>query len=174
MAEMQDGRKERLRPASMENDGRMYPAQPIVGVGAVVLAGDRVLLVRRGNEPHKGEWSLPGGAVELGETLETPIVREVREETGLEVDVGPMVDVLDRLRYDPDGRVRYHYVLVDFLCRPSGGVLCSASDAEAAEWAPLDHLARYMLADATISVIQKAVDRQSGAWTPREVHWHAE
>jgi 8-oxo-dGTP diphosphatase len=140
----------------------------------VVLDGDRVLLVKRAHEPLKGEWSLPGGAVELGETLEKAIAREVREETGLDVDVGPMVDVLDRLRYDPDGRVKYHYVLVDFLCRPSGGVLCCASDAEAAEWAALADLARYALADATISVIGKAVDRQSGAWTPREVHWQAE
>jgi mutator protein MutT len=140
----------------------------------VVLDGDRVLLVKRAHEPLKGEWSLPGGAVELGETLEKAIAREVREETGLDVDVGPMVDVLDRLRYDPDGRVKYHYVLVDFLCRPSGGVLCCASDAEAAEWAALADLARYALADATIGVIGKAVDRQSGAWTPREVHWQTE
>ena len=153
---------------------REYPVRPIVGVGAVILDGDRVLLVKRAHEPLKGEWSLPGGAVELGETLETAIARVVREETGLDVDVGPMVDVLDRLRYDPDGRVKYHYVLVDFLCRPASGVLCCASDAEAAEWAALDDLARYALADAAISVIQKAVDRQSGAWTPREVHWQAE
>jgi 8-oxo-dGTP diphosphatase len=153
---------------------REYPTRPIVGVGAVVLDGDRVLLVKRGNEPLKGEWSLPGGAVEIGETLETALVREIREETGLDVDVGPMVDVLDRLRYDPDGRVKYHYVLIDFLCRPCGGVLCSASDAEAAEWAALDDLVRYGLAATAISVIGKAVDRQSGAWTPREVHWQAE
>ena len=153
---------------------REYPTRPIVGVGAVVLDGDRVLLVKRAHEPLKGEWSLPGGAVELGETLETAIVREVREETGLDVEVGPMVDVLDRLRYDPDGRVKYHYVLIDFLCRPSSGVLCGASDAEAAEWAALDDLARYALADAAISVIQKAVDRHSGTWTPREVYRQAE
>ena len=153
---------------------RTYPTQPVVGVGAVVLDGDRVLLVKRGHEPLKGEWSLPGGVVELGETLETAIVREVREETGLEVDVGPIVDVLDRLRHDPDGRVKYHYVLVDFLCRPSSGVLCGASDADAAEWAPLDELARYAVAETTVSVIEKAVGRQSGAWTPREVHWQSE
>ena len=140
----------------------------------MVLDGDRVLLVKRAHEPLKGEWSLPGGAVELGETLEKAIVREVREETGLDVDLGPMVDVLDRLRYDSDGRVKYHYVLIDFLCRPSSGVLCCASDAEAAEWVALDDLARYALAEAAISVIRKAVDRQSGAWTPREVHWQSE
>ena len=135
---------------------RAYPAQPVVGVGAVVLDGDRVLLVKRGHEPLNGEWSLPGGAVELGETLEAAIVREVREETGLEVSVGPIVDVLDRLLYDRDGRVQYHYVLVDFLCRPSGGVVCCASDAEAAEWAPLDRLESYGLAEKTREVIEKA------------------
>ena len=153
---------------------RAYPARPVVGVGAVVLYAHRVLLVKRGHEPLKGEWSLPGGVVELGETLEAAIAREVREETGLEVAVGPIVDVLDRLLYDADGRVQYHYVLVDFLCRPSGGVVCCGSDAEAAEWVPLDDLARFAVADATVIVIGKAVDRQSGAWTPREVHRHSE
>ena len=140
-------------------DGRAYPAQPVVGVGAVVLDGDRVLLVKRGHEPLKGEWSLPGGVVELGETLEAAIVREVREETGLEVDVGPIVDVLDRLLYDRDGRVQYHYVLVDFLCRPSGGAVRCASDAEAAEWAPLVRLESYGMAEQTVRVIQKAANQ---------------
>ena len=103
---------------------REYPTRPIVGDGAVVLDGDRVLLVKRGNEPLKGEWSLPGGAVEIGETLETALVREIREETGLDVDVGPMVDVLDRLRYDPDGRVKYHYVPI--FCAARAAACCAA------------------------------------------------
>ena len=131
----------------------------------MIIDGDRVLLVKRGHEPLKGQWSLPGGAVELGETLEAAIVREVREETGLDVDVGPIVDVLDRLLYDRDGRIEYHYVLVDFLCRPSGGALCCASDAEAAEWAPLERLESYGLAEKTLEVIEKAKVSEP-AWRP--------
>jgi len=137
---------------------REYPERPIVGVGAVVLDDDRVLLVRRGNEPLKGQWSLPGGAVEVGETLDAAVAREVLEETGLEVEVGPMIDVLDRIRVDPDGRVRYHFVLIDYLCRPTGGTLCCATDAADATWAAVDDLARFALAEATLSMIEKAVD----------------
>jgi 8-oxo-dGTP diphosphatase len=135
---------------------REYPERPIVGVGAVVIDGDRVLLVRRANEPLKGEWSLPGGAVEVGETLEAAVTREIREETGLDIHVGPIVEVLDRIRLDADGRARYHFVLVDYLCHPTGGSMTSASDAEAAVWASLDELAQYRVAEPTIAVIRKA------------------
>ncbi len=138
---------------------RPYPTRPVVGVGAVVLDGDRVLLVKRGHEPLKGQWSLPGGGVELGETLEQAIAREVREETGLDVEVGPIVDVLDRIGRDADGLVEHQFVLVDFVCRPSGGVLRSASDADDAEWVPLDDLARYGVAPVTVRVIRKAAGR---------------
>jgi ADP-ribose pyrophosphatase YjhB (NUDIX family) len=137
-------------------DGREYPQRPVVGVGAVVLDGDRVLLVRRANEPLKGEWSLPGGAVEVGESLEVAVAREIREETGLDIRVGPVVEVLDRIRLDPDGRARYHYVLVDYLCHPIGGTMACASDAEAAVWASLDELPRYGVAEVTGAVIRKA------------------
>jgi 8-oxo-dGTP diphosphatase len=136
-----------------------YPDRPVVGVGAVVLDGDRVLLIKRGNEPLKGQWSLPGGSVEIGETLETAIAREVREETGLAVEVGPIVEVLDRITRDAGGRVEHHFVLVDFVCRATEGVLRGASDADAAEWVPLERLTTYGVGGVTVQVIHKAVAR---------------
>jgi ADP-ribose pyrophosphatase YjhB (NUDIX family) len=146
---------------------REYPERPIVGVGAVVLDGDRVLLVRRGHEPLKGEWSLPGGAVEVGEALDAAVAREVLEETGVEVEVGPMIDVLDSIRVDPDGRARYHFVLIDYLCRPTGGTLCCATDAADARWAAVDDLARFALAEATVQMIHKGIARlRTGSATP--------
>jgi 8-oxo-dGTP diphosphatase len=148
---------------------REYPDRPIVGVGAIVVDDGRVLLVRRANEPLKGEWSIPGGAVECGETLDAAIAREVREETGLAVDVGPVVEVLDRIRFDPDGRVHFHYVLVDFVCRPNGGTLCCGTDASDATWAAVTDLGQYGVATTTITVIQKALDRlREGPWSARE------
>ena len=149
---------------------RSYPPRPVIGVGAVILDGHRVLLIKRGHEPLQGQWSLPGGGVELGETLERATAREVREETGLDVEVGPIVDVLDRIINDADGRVEHHFVLVDFVCRPSGGVLRSASDAAAAEWVPLDDLARYGVAGITVAVIRKAAGRDFGVGD-RPVVW---
>jgi 8-oxo-dGTP diphosphatase len=154
---------------------REYPERPIVGVGAVVVDGDRVLLVRRGHEPLKGEWSIPGGAVEVGETLEAAIVREVREETGLVIEVGPVVEVLDRIGHDAEGRARYHYVLVDFSGRVVGGNLACASDASEAAWAALSDLDRYGVNQTTAGVIGKAVERlRSIAGTPGEIHRHTE
>ena len=108
---------------------RRYPSSPIVGVGAVIVTAHReVVLVRRAREPLAGQWSLPGGAVEAGETLAVALAREVHEETGLDVEPGGLVDVLDRIYTDADGRVEYHYVLADFLCRPRGGQLRAGSD----------------------------------------------
>jgi ADP-ribose pyrophosphatase YjhB (NUDIX family) len=108
---------------------RTYPAQPIVGVGAVVIAQDRIVLVKRAHDPLKGQWNLPGGAVELGETLQEACSREVLEETGLEVRVGSVIEVFDRIIRDANGHVEYHFVLVDYLCRVVGGTLQSGSDA---------------------------------------------
>jgi 8-oxo-dGTP diphosphatase len=137
---------------------REYPEAPIVGVGAVVIDGTKVLLVRRGQEPLKGEWSLPGGALELGETLQQGLVREVLEETGLIVVPGGIIEILDRITQDEaSGRVRYHYVLIDFVCHVTGGALCSASDAEEVRWVERDQLQNgYRLAPVTLVVIEKA------------------
>jgi len=141
---------------------REYPSRPVVGVGAVVLDRGRVLLVRRGNEPLKGEWSLPGGAVEVGETLREATRREVREETGLDVEPRAVVEVVDRISADRDGRTRYHYVLIDFVCDPVGGTLCCASDATEAVWAEKSTVAEYGLGDPAMRVIDKAFALQPG------------
>ena len=147
---------------------REYPEAPIVGVGAVVIDGTKVLLVRRGNEPLKGEWSLPGGAVELGETLQQGVVREVLEETGLVVVPAGIVEVLDRITQDEvlqdgaPGRVRYHYVLVDFACQVTGGALGEGSDADEVRWVAREELDEYRLAPVTVRVIQKAFSLVGG------------
>jgi ADP-ribose pyrophosphatase YjhB (NUDIX family) len=129
----------------------------------VILDRGRVLLVKRGHEPLKGEWSLPGGAVDVGEAVEAAVVREVREETCLDVAVGPLIEVVSRITRDASGRVRYHFVILDFLCRATGGTLVCASDAEAAEWASVDDLDRYRLADPAPAVIAKAVSVANGS-----------
>ena len=136
---------------------RSFPSQPLVGVGAVVVDGSRVLLVKRAHEPLKGEWSLPGGAVELGETLEAAVAREVREETGLVVDVGPAVEVLDRVQRTGDGRVEYHFVIIDYLCRATDGSLACGSDADDAQWVEQADLPRYRLTEKATAVIRKAL-----------------
>lgn len=112
---------------------REFPLAPLVGVGAVIVDSGRVLLVRRGTEPLKGHWSLPGGLVELGEGLLSAVVREVREETGLVVEPVELVELLDRIHHEAD-LVRYHYVIADYLCRVTGGKLQAASDADAVRW----------------------------------------
>jgi 8-oxo-dGTP diphosphatase len=137
---------------------RQYPGQPIVGVGAVIIQDGKVVLVKRRFEPLAGQWSLPGGRLELGETLEAGLAREMLEETGLEVEVGPVVDVFDRILLDPERKVRYHYVLIDYLCRPVGGMLNHGSDVAAAEFADPGQLDQYRLTPKATSVIEKAVE----------------
>jgi ADP-ribose pyrophosphatase YjhB (NUDIX family) len=138
---------------------RTFPERPVVGVGAVILDGARVVLIKRGQPPLQGEWSLPGGAVELGETLEDAVAREVLEETGLPIEVGPVVEVLDRVHRTSDGRIEYHYVIVDYLCRSSSDrPLVAGSDALDARWVSASELPAYHVTAKAIAVIHKALE----------------
>lgn len=135
---------------------RRYPKQPIVGVAGIVFREDAVLLIRRGKEPSRGEWSLPGGAVEVGETPEEALRREIREETGLEVEVVDLSAVVTRIVRDAAGAVVYHYILLDFLCQAVRGTPRAGSDSLAVTWVPLSRLARWDLSDLTKTVITQA------------------
>jgi 8-oxo-dGTP diphosphatase len=136
--------------------GREYPSRPIVGVGGVVFVGGRVLLVKRRFEPLAGRWSLPGGALEVGETLAEGLAREMKEETGLDVDVGPVLDVFDRITRDEQGRARFHYVLVDYLCSVRAGTPVAGSDVAEVALAETGDLGRYDLTLKTVEVIGRA------------------
>lgn len=142
---------------------REYPERPVVGVGVIVWRGDEVLLVRRGREPRKGQWSLPGGAQELGETVREAAVREVREETGLEVEATGIVDVVDSITPGEDGRVRYHYTLVDVLAEWRAGEAAPADDAEAVLWTRLGELGDYRLWRETDRVIRLSAEMRRAA-----------
>jgi len=140
---------------------REFPTTPLVGVGAVVVEDGRVLLVRRGSQPLKGHWTLPGGMLEVGETLAAGVVREVREETGLDVELIELVDLLDRIHREGD-RVRYHYVIADYLCRVTGGQLRAASDADAVRWVERSEWNSHsalVLDPITVRVIEKGWQR---------------
>lgn len=138
---------------------REHPEWPVVGVGGVVLRDGAVLLVKRASEPLAGQWSLPGGAVELGETLEEAVVRELREETGLTVRVLALVEAFERITRDEAERPRYHYVLLDYLCEPLSGSLQAGSDVTAVAWARPEEFAAYQLSAKAVAVCQKALAR---------------
>ncbi|SPE20307.1 Hydrolase, NUDIX family [Candidatus Sulfotelmatomonas gaucii] len=141
---------------------REYPQRPLVGVGAVVVDDGRVLLVRRGSEPLKGHWTLPGGALEVGESLSEGVVREVREETGLEVEPIELIEVLDRIHREGE-RVRYYYVIADYLCRVMGGKLQAASDADAVRWverAEWNSHSALIVDPVTVRVIERGWQRE--------------
>jgi 8-oxo-dGTP diphosphatase len=144
---------------SDEQPSRQYPPRPVLGVGALILAGEKILLVERGREPLKGWWSLPGGGVETGELLEDALRREVREETGLEVDHVSFFEIFERLMPDDAGRTEYHYVLIDYLCRPGGGTLCAADDAGRAAWFAEAEIDGLKITAGTAPVIHRAFAR---------------
>jgi mutator protein MutT len=124
---------------------RLYPNQPIVGVGAVIIQDGRILLEKRKNEPGKGKWSIPGGLVELGESVEQTVLREVEEETGLEVEKPEHIDVVDNVVRDDNGEIKYHFVIVDYFVKLKGGTLKASSDAEELKWVSLNDVEKYDL-----------------------------
>lgn len=152
--------------------GREYPLRPIVGVGAIIIEDENVLIVRRGQPPKMGAWSIPGGGVDLGEDLEQACVREVREETGLDVEILSEGRVLNRVTRDEWERVQFHYVLIDFVCRPTGGVLQAASDISEARWVPLSEVSSLSpMTSGTAEFILESVAalNQSSRWKYREI-----
>jgi 8-oxo-dGTP diphosphatase len=141
---------------------RAYPAYPMVGVGVVVWKDARVLLIRRGKPPMDGRWSLPGGRQELGETTRETAVREVAEETGIEIRLGPLLDVVDTIRRDDDGRIVLQYALVDFEADWTGGEPVAGDDAADVAWADPGDLDRYALWDETRRIIALSAARRAG------------
>jgi 8-oxo-dGTP diphosphatase len=145
---------------------REYPEHPLIGVGAVIVENDRVLLIRRGQAPLLGEWSLPGGVLECGEALRDAAVREAREETGLLVRADDLLGIYERIIHTDEvpgaeKRVRYHFVMIDFLCRPTGGELKAGTDAAEVGWFTRDELpALGMTCDAT-DVVLKGMARSA-------------
>ena len=129
---------------------REYPDQPVVGVGAVIVEDGKLVLVRRGVEPARGKWSIPGGAVELGEAVRDAAIREARKECGLDIELvdDRPLDAFDTMFRDEDERLRYHYVLLQFLARPKGGALQPTSDVTEARWVPLEEVENYNLTES--------------------------
>ena len=149
---------------------REFPEAPLVGIGAIIIENARVVLVKRAHPPLQAEWSIPGGVLEVGELVREATIREAREETGLTVEPGELLGVFDRVLRDGNDRVQYHYVLVDFLCRRVSGELTAAGDAAAARWFTRDELSALNLAEDTLEVVLKGLDRaaqrQSGWLSP--------
>ena len=124
---------------------RLYPDQPIVGIGVVIVENQKIVLIKRGNEPAKGKWTIPGGLVELGEPLELSVIREAKEETLLDVENPELVDVVGQVEIDAENKVKYHYVIIDYLVHVVGGVIEAASDAVELRWVPFDEVESYDL-----------------------------
>jgi 8-oxo-dGTP diphosphatase len=136
---------------------REYPAHPVVGVGAVVVRGDRALIIKRAHEPRKGEWSLPGGLLELGESLADAARREIKEETNLDIEVGPIIETFDRVHRDDQGRIRYHFVIVDFVCWSDSGEAVPGSDADGVAWVTAPEIDQYKVNAHAAEVLRRGL-----------------
>jgi len=137
------------------SEDRRYPRHPLVGVGALIYEGDRILMVQRGKPPLEGLWSLPGGLVETGESLADAVRREVREETGLEVRPLGVLEIFERIMRDAQGAAEYHYVLIDYVCTVEGGERHAGDDACRAEWVRRRELKKLAITEGTLAVIEK-------------------
>jgi 8-oxo-dGTP diphosphatase len=135
---------------------RRYPTRPLVGVGAIIFRRNRILMAQRGKEPLKGWWSLPGGALELGESLTDAVCREVLEETGLEVEPVKLFEVFERIMRDAAGAPEYHYILIDYICRVTGGTLFPGDDVCAVDWVRRSDLPSLQITEGTLNVIERA------------------
>jgi ADP-ribose pyrophosphatase YjhB (NUDIX family) len=124
---------------------RLYPDQPVVGIGAVIIKEGEIALIKRGNEPSKGKWTIPGGLVELGENLKAAVIRETKEEVCLDVENPQLIDVVDNIDLDEHGKVKYHYVIIDYLVHVKSGNIQAASDAEELRWVPFVEVESYNL-----------------------------
>lgn len=138
---------------------RLYPKQPVVGVGAVIIKDGKILLEKRKSEPGRGKWSMPGGLVELGESISQTVVREVAEETGLEVCEPELIDVVDNVVKDENGEIKYHFVIIDYFVKLKGGKLNASSDAEELRWVPLSEVEKYDLTKTFKAFIQRNKQR---------------
>ncbi|MFQ6077381.1 MAG: NUDIX hydrolase [Candidatus Bathyarchaeia archaeon] len=140
---------------AVDETRREYPSHPLVGVGVVIREGDKILLIRRGVNPGKGRWSIPGGLVELGEEVREAAKREVEEETGLRVEVDRLLEVFDRVGYDDDGRVRFHWFIIDFLAHPVGGDLRLTPEVMEARWVKIDEVDAYPVTEALKALVKR-------------------
>ncbi|MBY0496826.1 MAG: NUDIX hydrolase [Cyanobacteria bacterium] len=137
---------------------REYPDHPVVGVGAVVVRDGKALIVKRAHEPRKGEWSLPGGLLELGESLQDAVRREIKEETSLEIEVGPVIETFDRVHRDDAGKIRYHFVIVDFVCWSHRGEAVPGSDADGVAWVAAGEIDGYRVNAQAKAVILRGLE----------------
>ena len=146
-------------------DDRRYPTRPLVGVGALIFDGPRILMAQRGKQPLLGWWSLPGGALETGELLADAVRREVLEETGLRIEPLGVIEIFERIMRDSQGAPEYHYVLIDYICRVTGGSLAAADDVSRVAWVPRRLLLTYSITEGTLPVIEKGYrERRKYKW----------